>query len=323
MTKHAGWWYGGVLVLLVVTIVVALMAGTTWIGPGRLWTIVSQPASRDFVTVFNLRLPRIISSLICGGSLAVAGALFQAVFRNPIADPSILGISSAADFFKLGGALLLPWLPGRNWVLALIGGLVALAILTSGKALRDPYRLIIVGVALDATFVGLARLVSSGQATQVMQSTFNAVTWSDTVGLLILGLLGLVVALLLAPWANDLKLADAALQTIGVPVRVIRWSLLLLGMYLAVSVTAIVGAIPFVGIVVPNLARRFVGHDYQTLIPFSMLAGAWLMLAADTLGRTVIVPSEISAATMMAVIGGPFVIILLQRGRGFHGITTR
>lgn len=322
MTKHAGWWFGGVLVLLVLTMGIALMVGTTWIGPQRLIAALGQSSSRDFVTVFNLRLPRIISSLVCGGSLAVAGALFQAVFRNPIADPSILGISSAADFFKLGGALLLPWLPGRNWLLGLVGGLVALWILTRGKALRDPYRLIIIGVALDATFVGLSRLVSSGQTTQVMASTFNAVTWSDTLGLLILGLCGLLVALLLAPWANYLKLADTALQTIGVPVSTIRWSLLLLGTYLAVSVTAIVGAIPFVGIVIPNLARRCVGHDYQTLLPFSMLAGAWLMLAADTLGRTVIVPSEISAATMMAVIGGPFVIILLQRGRGFHGITT-
>lgn len=322
MSKHAGWWYAGVLVLLVGTLAVAVMAGTTWIGPSRLLVALGHPASRDFVTVVNLRLPRIIASLICGGSLAVAGALFQAVFRNPIADPSILGVSSAADFFKLGGALLLPWLPGRNWVLALLGGLVALAILTSGKALGNPYRLIIVGVALDATFVGLSRLVSSGQAAQVMASTFNGVTWPDALTLLILGALGLLVALLLAPWANYLKLADAALQTIGIPVSVIRWSLLLLATYLAVSVTAIVGTIPFMGIVIPNLARRVVGHDYQTLLPFAMLAGAWLMLAADTLGRTVMVPSEISAATLMAVIGGPFVIILLQRGRGFHGITT-
>ncbi|MCH5465522.1 iron ABC transporter permease [Levilactobacillus tujiorum] len=322
MMRHVGWWFSGVIVLLVATIAMAVMVGTTWIGPHRLLQILSQPASRDFVTVFNLRLPRIISSLICGGSLAVAGALFQAVFRNPIADPSILGISSAADFFKLGGVLLVPWLPGRQWLLALLGGVVALFILTRGRALRDPYRLIIIGVALDATFVGLSRLVSSGQTAPVLPSTFNATTWMDTWTLLILGLLGLLGALLLAPWANHLKLADTALQTIGVPVKLIRWSLLLLGTYLAVSVTAIVGAIPFVGIVVPNLARRLVGHDYQTLLPFSMLAGAWLMLAADTLGRTVIVPSEISAATMMAVIGGPFVIILLQRGRGFHGITT-
>lgn len=322
MTKNSGWWYGGVIVLLLATSVIALMAGTTWLGMPQLIQAAGHPGSTAFVTVFSLRLPRILSSLICGGSLAVAGALFQAVFRNPIADPSILGISSAADFFKLGGALLLPWLPGRNWLMAVVGGLVALVILTSGRALADPYRLIIVGVALDATFVGLQQLLSSGAA-QVSHSTFNGTTWANTTTVLILGILGLIGALLLAPWANYLKLTDSALKNVGVPVNVIRWSLLLLGMYLAVSVTAVVGAIPFVGIVVPNVARRLVGHDYQTLVPFSMLAGAWLMLAADTLGRTVIVPSEISAATMMAVIGGPFVIILLQRGRGFHGMSTR
>lgn len=322
MTKNSGWWYGGVIVLLLATSVIALMAGTTWLGLPQLVQAAGHPGSTAFVTVFSLRLPRILSSLICGGSLAVAGALFQAVFRNPIADPSILGISSAADFFKLGGALLLPWLPGRNWLMAVVGGLVALIILTSGRALADPYRLIIVGVALDATFVGLQQLLSSGAA-QVSHSTFNGTTWTDATTVLILGVLGLIGALLLAPWANYLKLTDSALKNVGVPVSVIRWSLLLLGMYLAVSVTAVVGAIPFVGIVVPNVARRLVGHDYQTLVPFSMLAGAWLMLAADTLGRTVIVPSEISAATMMAVIGGPFVIILLQRGRGFHGMSTR
>lgn len=321
MKNHAGWWYGGVLTLLCITILVALMAGTTWISLSQLGRIVGAPTSRDFTTVFSLRVPRILSSLICGGSLAVAGALFQAVFRNPIADPSILGISSAADFFKLGGAMLVPWLPGRPWVMAILGGLVALMILTSGKALSNPYRLIIVGVALDATFVGLQQLLSGG-ATQVSQSTFNAMTWADTTILLILGVLGLFVALILAPWANYLKLPDDALRNVGIPVSVLRWSLLLLATYLATSVTAIVGVIPFVGIVVPNVARRIVGHDYQTLLPFSMLAGAWLMLAADTLGRTVIVPSEISAATMMAVIGGPFVIILLQRGRVLHGMST-
>jgi len=322
MKQPANWWYGGVIGLLLVTIAIALMAGTVWLGPQQLSVALSDHGSQAFVTVFSLRVPRILSSLICGGSLAVAGALFQAVFRNLIADPSILGISSAADFFKLGGAMLLPWLPGRAWLMALLGGLVALVILTSGRALADPFRLIIVGVALDATFVGLQQLLSSG-ATQVSHSTFNGLTWADATTLLILGVVGLFVALVLAPWANYLKLTDAALKNVGVPVNVIRWSLLLLGMYLATSVTAVVGAIPFVGIVVPNVARRLVGHDYQTLIPFSMLAGAWLMLAADTLGRTVIVPSEISAATMMAVIGGPFVIILLQRGRGLHGMSTR
>jgi len=322
MTKHAGWWYGGVLALLVLTSLIALMAGTAWLGLSKLTWAVSHPASRAFVTIFSLRVPRILGSLICGGSLAVAGALFQAVFRNPIADPSILGVSSAADFFKMGGALLLPWLPGRNWLMALVGGLIALTILTSGRALTDPYRLIIVGVALDATFVGLQQLLSSGAAA-VSHSTFNGLTWSDTTTLLGLGVLGLVVALILAPWANYLKLMDSALKNVGVPVNVLRWTLLLLGMYLAVSVTAVVGTIPFVGIVVPNVARRLVGHDYQTVLPFSMLAGAWLMLAADTLGRTVIVPSEISAATMMAVIGGPFVIILLHRARGLHGMSTR
>ncbi|MBS1005238.1 iron ABC transporter permease [Levilactobacillus brevis] len=322
MKQHAGWWYTGILGLLLVTIVLAMMVGTTWLGIAQIFRAVTRPASSDFTIVFTLRVPRILSSLICGGSLAVAGALFQAVFRNPIADPSILGVSAAANFFKLGGALLLPAMWGRNWFFALGGGLVALAILTSGRALADPYRLIIVGVALDATFVGLQQLLSSG-ATQISSSTFNGMTWSETTVLLILGVIGLIGALLIAPWANYLKLTDTALSHVGVPVSVIRWSLLLLGMYLAVSVTAVVGAIPFVGIVVPNIARRLVGHDYQTVLPFSMLAGAWLMLAADTLGRTVISPSEISAATMMAIIGGPFVILLLQRGRGFYGMSTR
>ncbi|AWP46145.1 iron ABC transporter permease [Levilactobacillus brevis] len=321
MKQHAGWWYTGILGLLLVTIVLAMMVGTTWLGIAQIFRAVIRPASSDFTTVFTLRVPRILSSLICGGSLAVAGALFQAVFRNPIADPSILGVSAAANFFKLGGALLLPAMWGRNWFFALGGGLVALAILTSGRALADPYRLIIVGVALDATFVGLQQLLSSG-ATQISSSTFNGMTWSETTVLLILGVIGLIGALLIAPWANYLKLTDTALSHVGVPVSVIRWSLLLLGMYLAVSVTAVVGAIPFVGIVVPNITRRLVGHDYQTVLPFSMLAGAWLMLAADTLGRTVISPSEISAATMMAIIGGPFVILLLQRGRGFYGMST-
>ncbi len=98
-----------------------------------------------------------------------------------------------------------------------------------------------------------------------------------------------------------------------------RWWLLALVIYLTCGVTAVIGTIPFMGIVIPNIGRRVVGHDYQTLIPFSMLSGAWLLLIADTVGRLVVLPSELAAASIMTVIGGPFLVIMLQRG-AIHGI---
>lgn len=310
-----------VCLALIVTAILALMLGTQFYSLSQLGQALTGNQPTVLSTVLNFRLPRIIAAMIAGGMLASAGAVSQSVFRNRLADPTILGVTSAGELFMLVGSLILPAFGLQKQLLALIGGLVAFALLANRKTLRQPYQLIIVGVALNLTFMALTQLFTKGINVSSALG-FNGITWSSVYSLLITGFIGLVAVLLMAPWANDLKLPDEQLSAVGVPVLAMRLGLLALVVYLSADVTSAVGTIPFVGIIVPNIARYFVGHDYQTILPFSMLSGAWLLLAVDTIGRLVVLPSEISAATIMAVIGGPFLIILVQRG-GFHGIKAR
>ncbi|MFC6253854.1 FecCD family ABC transporter permease [Secundilactobacillus hailunensis] len=303
---------------MVITIILALMLGTQFYSLPQLWQALMGQRPAILATIMTFRLPRILAAMVAGGMLATAGAISQAVFRNRLADPTILGVTSAGEFLMLVGGMVLPVFGFQKQLLALIGGLLAFALLANRKTMRQPYQLIIVGVALNFTFMALTQLFTKNIDVSSSLS-FNGITWSAVTTLLITGILGLVVALLMAPWANDLKLPDEQLSSIGIPVTAIRLGLLALVVYLSADVTSVVGTIAFIGIIVPNVARYFVGHDYQTILPFSMLSGAWLLLVVDTIGRLVVLPSEISAATIMAVLGGPFLIVLVQRG-GAHGI---
>lgn len=308
MHKHPVWAYSILLIALVSLVAFALLQGATAVSLAHL-------DDQQFNTLFNIRLPRIVAALVSGAMLAVAGAFFQAALRNAIADPSILGISAGASLFQLLGGLLLPALLFNKFIFALLGGLVAFLLLLQFQRQMDPYRLILIGVALNAMFVGIQQIFTP-PTTSSAGSTFATSTWTTTLFLVVLGIVGLMLALLLAPWANYLKIGDAQLQTLGVAVTWVRLALLLLAVYLTSTVTASVGVLPFIGIIVPHVSRYFVGHDYRQVIPFTVLAGAFLLLLSDTVGRLIVLPNEITAATILAVIGGPFLIAILAQQRG-------
>ena len=281
--------------LLLITILVALTNGASAVNLFHLTTTSAN-------TLFTIRLPRVIAALVAGATVSVSGALLQAALRNPIADPGIMGISSGASLFALLGGLLVPgsFLARVGW--AFLGGLVAFEVLVRFQPRLDPYRLILVGVAINAFFTGISDLIPSLPGT-------------STTTLAILGLLGLIGAVILAPWGNYLKVSDPQLVTLGQNPRRLRTGLLLLAVFLATTATATVGVLAFIGIIVPHAGRQLVGHDYNRLLPFTMLAGSWLLLFFDTLGRLVIRPSELPAAALLAVFGGPTLIMILKGGR--------
>ena len=278
------------------------------------WALTSGASSRglaDLNILFNIRLPRIISALLGGAALAVSGAFFQAALRNPIAEPALLGISSAAKLFALIGGVLLPALFSAKIIAAILGGCLAFLALASLQKNIDPYRLILVGVALNAVFTALGNLLNPNQNAFSLATS----TWTTTLFLAVITLLGLAVALVISPFANYLKVGDRQLQTLGLSPKQLRISLLLL----AASSTACIGILAFIGIIVPHHARFLLGHDYRQLVPFCALGGAELLLLTDTIGRLVIAPNEISANIILAIIGGPFLIyILLGRKTDAH-----
>ncbi len=311
MRKYEGLWYLLLIAILLITIWISLMVGATLFSDEQLIAAFSGHATATFNTLIQIRVPRILATLICGGMLAVAGALSQASFHNKLADPSILGITGAGSLIISLSGFFIPPFFGSKFLYAFIGGALVLSFLSIRSILQNSYKLLIVGIALSLTFSGIQQLFSGEMSVNV--NTFNGITWPDTMLLLIMGLVGLILALILSPWANYLKMSNQQLESRGVSPLLIRFCLLALVLYLSSGVTAEVGTIPFIGIIVPNVARYLVGRDYQTIIPFSMLMGAWLLLTADTVGRTIILPSEMPVATIMTVVGGPFLIVMLWR----------
>lgn len=307
MKKRIVWTYIILLLLLVTTLYFAFTHGASKIDFGHL-------TSSNLNILFNIRLPRILTALLAGASLSVSGAFFQASLHNPIADPGIMGISSAASLFQTIGVILLPSFFLGKIIFALAGGFVAFALLLQFQKRMDPYQLIIIGVALTAVFSGIQGLFSSAQTSTALATS----TWQSTIYLAVFAVIGLIASLVVMQWGNFLKVGDEELSSLGTSPQMMRFVLLLIAVLLASITTACVGVLAFIGIIVPQIARMLVGHDYQQVIPFSILGGGWFLLLVDTLGRTVNPPNEIAASVLLAIIGGPCMILVLlkmQRGK--------
>lgn len=284
--------------------------------------------NRDVEIIFDLRFPRIVIALLAGAALAVSGVLLQAVMRNPLADPGIIGISAGAGFFSALAVVFFPAMFFFVPVFAFAGGIIACLLVysLSWKSGLSPLRIILVGVAINAVFTGLLsalKFVGGSSAGTIINSIMNASmsmkTWDDVSMLVGYVLVGIAASLFAAGKCNLLALADKTVRSLGVNVNVVRISISAIAVLLASIATAVVGAISFVGLIVPHIARLLVGTDHRILLPFSVLLGAFTVLFADTVGRTVAYPYEIPAAVVMAVAGGIFFIFLLRRSERIDG----
>lgn len=280
----------------------------------------------EAAVVYDLRFPRIIVAGFAGAALAVSGALLQAVMRNPLADASIIGISSGANLTALIAVTIMPQWFYFMPMFAFIGGLFAcfLVYTLSWRGGLSPLHLILVGIALHATFTGLSEAFNyrgSYSVTSISSattSTLSMKTWGDANVMMIYGGIALIAAMGMYAWCNLLSLDDRTTQTIGLSVKRTRIIVSIIAVILAATATAIAGLIAFLGLLIPHISRQFLGSDYKTLLPFSALAGALLLISADTFGRTIIAPNEIPASIMMAIIGGPFLIFLLRKSERIH-----
>lgn len=277
--------------------------------------------------IYDLRFPRILLSLMIGAALAVSGVLFQAVLKNPLTDPGIIGISGGASFATVIVTAFFPaavhWTP----LFASMGGLAAFVIVyaLSWKGGLSPLRIILVGIAVSTMFTGLINGINSmsgGNQSSVAAIVAGSITmknWEDVSVAAHYIPLGLILAFFTMGKCNLLSLDDKTVRGIGVNVTKNRLLISALAVLLASVSTAVAGVISFVGLIVPHIARILVGHDHKYLIPYSMILGALVMVFADTLGKTIAAPYEISASVVMSVVGGPFFIMLLQRRSRYGG----
>ena len=283
--------------------------------------------NNDVATIYDLRFPRIIISMLAGAAIAVSGVLFQAVLKNPLADPGIIGISSGAGFAAVLITAFAPSLFFFTPLFAFLGGILAFILVysLSWKGGLSPLRIILVGVAVNALFTGLASALNSmnggnmSGVASIVNGNITMKTWSDVWTLLPYVVIGILLALLFSGTCNLLSLEDKTARSLGVNVNTMRIVISVIAVLLASISTAVAGAVSFLGLIVPHIGRLLVGSDHRKLIPFSMLMGAFTFLLADTIGRTIAAPYEVPAAIVMSVVGGPFFILLLRRSDKYAG----
>lgn len=311
-----------VMILLVVMFFAAINRGSLKIGFGQMLRGLFIEYDKDVATVYDLRFPRVIIAMLAGAGLAVSGVLLQAVMKNPLADPGIIGVCSGAQLVSSLIVALAPQFLFVSPIAAFMGGCLAFFLVysLSWQGGLNPLRMILVGVAVNAVFTGLSSAMSSGMGTTAAEAAttvsgmISMKTWSDVRLLAVYTLIGLVLSLLTVRSCNLMALNDSTAGSLGVNVNRSRVLVSAVAVLLASIATAVVGSISFLALIVPHMGRHFVGSDHKKLIPFSMFFGALLLLIADTLGRTIMPPYEISPAIIMSVLGGPFFIFLLKRG---------
>lgn len=322
-------------------IVLSVASGSVGISPATVvsaisahvlpWPVNGLASGVQDRIVWEFRLPRALLGFVVGASLAVAGAVLQAVVRNPLADPFVFGVSSGASVAAVatltlaGGALSAISVPAAAFFGAL-ATTVAVFALAQRRGRVTPERLVLAGVAMSfflssVTSYLVLRASGPGQGvTQVLSwlsGSLAAADWGD-LGLpsvvLVVAVVGLV---LMAPILNAFLMGDETASSLGVDVARMRLILFAITSLLVGVAVAVSGAIGFVGLVVPHGVRMVVGSDHRWVLPISALAGGLLLVVVDLLARVILAPSEVPVGLLTAVIGAPFFLFLLRRtGRG-------
>jgi iron complex transport system permease protein len=327
---------GFFLVLAAVTaavLILALSIGTVSFSPARVLRMTGSAlfgegdSSLEAVILLRLRLPRVILGLIVGGGLAVAGVIFQGLFRNPLVEPYTLGVSGGAALGISIGFMLGPLFP--RFALPLFGFAgawlavsAAYAIARRRRFLRIPY-LLLIGVMISfissSLIMFLLSVADLHRFRAVIYWTMGSLDSADPVLLwfaIPVIVLGSAAALTRAWTLNALELGEEGAIGLGVRLRRDQRQLFFLGSLLAGTAVAAAGVIGFVGLVVPHVVRLFLGNDHRLTIPASFLAGGTFLVFCDLIARTVRAPAELPVGVVTGIIGGSLFIYFLASGRG-------
>jgi iron complex transport system permease protein len=302
------------------------MIGPFGLTPGQtMMALLGQGDAQAEIVVWNIRLPRVGAALLVGAALAAAGASYQALFRNPLVSPDILGVSAGAGLGAVAGIFMsLP--VAAIQISAFVGGMVAVGFVTLvASMIRNADRtltLVLIGVVIGALAGAATSLlkVMADPYDQLPAITFwllgslAAITTEDILPALPLVAIGLVPLALLRWRINVLSLGDEEARALGIEVGRTRLLVIASATLITASVTALAGVVGWVGLVIPHIARMLVGPGFGRLLPVSVLIGAGYLLIVDTLART-IAQVEVPLGILTAVIGAPFFVWLLARGR--------
>ncbi|MEM9350685.1 MAG: iron ABC transporter permease [Pseudomonadota bacterium] len=328
------------LLMIVVMAVVAVAALAIGATDTSLWGAIGdiltgrELDNRERIIIFDIRLPRLVMGMMVGAALAVSGAVMQGLFRNPLADPGLVGVGAGAGLGAISAIVLGSMLPLAfqsligNWLVpfaAFAGGWLTTILLyrvSTSNGRTSVAVMLLAGIALGALTGALSGiLVYNANDAQLRDLTFwglgslAGATWTKVLVAFPLIAAALIAAPFLARGLNGLTLGEAAATHLGVPVQRLKsYSILLVAGAVGAAV-AVSGGIGFIGIVVPHLLRLAMGPDHRYLLPAAAILGAALLVTADIIARVVVAPAELPIGIVTAVIGGPFFLWILLKNR--------
>ncbi|MDL4842998.1 FecCD family ABC transporter permease [Aquibacillus rhizosphaerae] len=321
----------GLVAAIIVTLLLNLNLGVVRIAPVDVFkTLTGSGNEQNSMILFHFRLPRMVIALLIGAAMAVSGAILQSVTHNDLADPGILGINSGAGFavvlyifYFQGnvpdiGALSVFLLPLASLVGSTIAAILIYTI--SWKNGVSPIRLILVGIGINSAFAALIIIFQLKmdpndfmRATVWLSGNISGTDWTYVLAILPWMFILIPFAMYKASALNTLNLGDDIAKGLGTHVERERRILLFIAVALAGASVSVGGGIAFLGLVIPHLARKIVGVRHESFLPITALMGAFLLLAADTIGRNILSPSEIPVGLVVSVIGGSYFIYLLSK----------
>jgi iron complex transport system permease protein len=321
-------WLLAAVVVLVVVCCASLAVGARGLSLETVWQALSQfnPADGDHAVV-HARIPRTVLGLLAGAALGLAGAAMQGVARNPLADPGIIGVNAGAALAVVTGIYVfgVSSLTGYIWF-AFIGAAAAAVVVyliaSMGRDGATPVKLALAGAALSAGLFSLMNVILVSSQDTLDRFRFWQVggiagrDWSVVLPGLPFLIVGALIVLLAGRVLNSLALGDDVARGLGQNVGLARAVTALGIVLLCGSATALAGPIGFVGLVVPHAVRSLTGPDYRWILPFSAVLAPALLLVSDVVGRVILLPGEVPAGIMTALIGAPVFVWLVRRGKG-------
>ena len=315
------------LLLLVRGMVLAVRLGSVPISFSDIFnSIFNYNDTLELMLVRDVRIPRVLAVLLTGGILGVTGAMIQGVTRNPIAEPSILGVSQGATlviaiFYALGISVTTTNVMIASLIGAFITGIIVLMFISKKANNNSIAKILLAGTAMSTFFISLTTIIGllSNQSQMIgfwVSGGFRNATWADFKLVLIVGVIGMIIAVLLSPKINILNLGDDVAIGLGENPEKIRFMTLMVIIPMSAAAVAVGKNIAFVGLIVPQIVRKILGEDYRRNIPCSFLLGAVLLTYADICARMIFNPYETPIGVFTALIGIPFFISVARKERG-------
>lgn len=313
--------------ILIIGVFLDISLGVTNIGISEVWnSIFNYSETLEPMLIRDMRIPRALTVLLTGGILGVTGAMIQGVTRNPIAEPSLLGVSQGATmviaiFYAVGITINTTNVMIASLIGAIFSGIIVMGFTSRKSNNISIAKILLAGTAMSTFFISLTTIIGllSNKSQFIafwVSGGFRNATWADFNLVAIVGSLGLIIAIFLSEKINILSLGDDVAISLGQNPERIRLITFLVMIPMCAAAVAVGKNIAFVGLIVPQIVRKIFGEDYRKNIPFSFLLGAILLTYSDIAARMVYSPYETPIGIFTALIGVPFFIVVARRERG-------